>query len=176
MMRILMMLVAAGAVFAGGWSEPAIVLHDDEPAVVYRARWTGEHLVVEAKLAQGFHTFTMDNRQRVAEKLAGKPALATDLPTTLKVTGGLELVAPWYQSQPKDFSKPELRLFAFGFENEAVFVTKAKRAVGATAQVAIRGQACTDKVCKNIDLDLDVALDGGNTEAQTDLKSLVPVK
>lgn len=160
---------------AAGWSEPAIILHDDEPAVIYRAKWTGEHIIVQAKLSQGFHTFTMDNKERVAEKLAGRPALATDLPTSVRISGGLEPVAPWHQSPPKDFSKPELRLYAFGFENEAVFATKVKRASGTSAQVSVRGQACTDKVCKNIDIDLEIPLSASNPDAR-EMQGLVPVE
>jgi len=160
---------------AAAWSEPAIVVHDDEPAVIYRARWTGAHLIVQAKLSQGFHTFTMDNKERVAAKLAGKTALATDLPTSIKVSGALEPAGQWRQSAPKDFSKPELRLFAFGFENEATFAVKAKRTAGSSAQVSIRGQACTDKVCKNINLDLDVPLSEATPEAR-EIEGLLPVE
>lgn len=175
MMRFAALMLAAVAAFAGGWSEPEIILHDDEPAVIYRARWTGSHVVVEVKLAQGFHTFAMDNKRRVEEKLAGQAALATDLPTSIRLSGALVAEGPWMQPEPKDFSKPELRLYAYGFEEGAVFAVKAKRVAGAEAKVHVRAQACTDKVCKNVNLELEVPLEGAG-EGDVDLKDLIQVR
>ena len=58
----------------------------------------------------------MDNRIRAEEKLAGKKSLGIDHPTEIKVSGGLEVEGPWHQTNPKDFSRPELRWFSWGFE------------------------------------------------------------
>lgn len=152
---ILMALLSAGLVSASDWSEPVMVTHDDQAVVTYRARWNGEQLVVQATHAPGWHTVAMDNDRRAQEKLAGKKAISTDKPTQIQVSGGLA-GSTWYQSPPKDFSKPELRWFTWGFENEALFVTKARTVSKAPAQLTVKGQACSESTCKNIDLDLTV--------------------
>ena len=102
--------------------------HDDNLCLSYQARLDGEYLVVRANLEPGWHTFAMDNKQRAEEKLAGKKSLGIDRPTEIVVSGGLQTAGPWLQSQPKDFSKPELRWFSWGFEKQALFVAKMRRA------------------------------------------------
>lgn len=150
----IVMLVGAGAgtLRAGDWTDAAEVRYDDSLCVSYRARWDGPFLVVRATLASGWHTFAMDNRRRAEEKLAGKQSLGIDHPTEIILAGGVEVAGPWYQSPPKDFSKPELRWFSWGFEQQAVFVAKVRRGPAAPARITVRGQACTDTICKNIDV------------------------
>lgn len=160
---------------ADKWSEPVAVIHDFNPCITYRAKLSGEYLVVEATLAEGWHTFTIDNKRRVEEKLAGKKALALDRPTTIKLIQGMDLTGPWMQTSPKDFSKPDLQLFGFGFEKQAMFAAKVKR-TGAQGKIEITGQTCTDTTCKNIDVTLAVALPAASGKADVDLKALVPVK
>src|SRR6185436_11527357 len=143
----MMMLLAAGA-----WTDPVEVRHDDNLCLSYRARLDGAYLIVEAKLEPGWHTFAMDNRQRAEEKLAGKKALSIDHPTEIAVSGGMTAEGPWYQTPPKDFSRPELRWFSWGFERQAQFAAKIRRSGPAATQMAVRGQACTDTICKNIDV------------------------
>ena len=147
---ILLVLTMASA---DTWGPPAVVNHDDQPCVTYRAQVTSGYLVVEVKLEPGWHTFTMDNDKRAAAKLAGKKALAVDKPTQLQ-PDGIEISGAWLQTQPKDFSQPDLRIFSWGFEGEALFVAPAKpsSAATATARVRIKGQACTQAVCKNVDV------------------------
>lgn len=165
----------AAAAMAAEWSAPVDVLHELKPCVTYRARLDGEFLVVEAAIQPGWHTFAIDNEQRAAEKRAGKPSLGIDQPTQFSLAKGLELAGPWYQSPPKDFSKPQLRWYTFGYEQKAVFAAKVKRSGSGPADVGIRGQACTDTTCKNIDVSLSVPLNktGGTGP---DLKTLVPVR
>jgi DsbC/DsbD-like thiol-disulfide interchange protein len=173
----------AGLVFAGAgllcaaeWSEPVHVLHEMKPCVTYRAKVDGSMLVIEAAIQPGWHTFAIDNEKRAAEKLAGKPSLGIDQPTQITVSGGLAVAGPWYQFEPLDFSKPELRWFSFGYEKQAVFAVKVKRAGGGPAVVGIRGQACLgDSVCKNIDLSLKVE-GAGSRVSSVDLKKLVQVR
>jgi len=143
----LMMLVAAGS-----WTDAVEVRHDENLCLSYRARLDGPYLVVEAKLEPGWHTFAMDNRQRAEEKLAGKKALSIDHPTEITVSGGMTVEGPWYQTPPKDFSKPELRWFSWGFERQAQFATKVRRSGSGDVRMAVRAQACTDTICKNIDV------------------------
>mgnify|MGYP003577355215 CR=1 FL=1 len=174
-----MALTAALAVTipAAEWSEPVHVLHELKPCVTYRARVDGEFLIIQASLQPGWHTFTVDNEQRAAEKLAGKPSIGIDQPTQIKVSNGLETAGPWHQSQPRDFSKPELRWFSWGFEDQAVFAAKMRRSQGEAAEVQIRGQACTDKVCKNVDVSLNVLVPAAfPSGAGIDLKTLVQAR
>ena len=173
MMPKLLMLLAAA------WTSPVEVHHDDNLCLSYQARLDGPYLVVRANLEPGWHTFSMDNKQRAEEKLAGKKSLGIDRPTEIVVTGGLQTAGPWFQSHPKDFSKPELRWFSWGFERQALFVARIRRAGGGAAHLALRGQACTETTCKNIDVEIllpagDARMDG--TPREIDLKTLVQVR
>jgi hypothetical protein len=145
------------------------VRHDDELCVSYQARMDGPYLVVHATLGAGWHTFAMDNKVRAEEKLAGKPAISIDRATEIT---GIETEGPWYQTPPKDFSRPELRWFSWGFDRQALFVTRLRRAV---STVTLKGQACTEKICKNVDvaIPLPPAKPAG---AAIDLKDLVQVR
>lgn len=179
------LLLSAAAAAGGGdgeWSKPAVVTHDDQPAITYRARVAGDrHLIVDVKIEEGWHTFTMDNDRRAAEKLAGKKALSGDKPTTIAVSGGLEVSGPWLQSEPKDFSNAEIRLYSWGFEKHATFAAPVK-AAAAGGELRIRGQACTEAVCKNIDVTLAVPAPkqngsgAGPAQAAVELKQLIAVK
>jgi hypothetical protein len=117
----------------------------------------------------------MDNKQRAEEKLAGKPPLSIDRATEITPAAGLEVAGPWYQSPPKDFSRPELRWFSWGFDHQALFAVKIQRVAAATARLALRGQACTETICKNIDLTIVVPL-ANSSSSSIDLKSLVQVR
>ena len=161
----------------GQWSEAAEVRHDENLCLAYRARIDGEYLVIRAAIEPGWHTFAMDNRQRAEQKLAGKKSLGIDHPTEFKLTGGLEVAGPWHQTTPKDFSKPELRWFSWGFEGQALFVVKVRRAGTAPVRIGVRGQACTDVTCKNIDVTMTLAVGGAaGGPAEIDWKSLTPVR
>lgn len=142
----------APAALAGDWSRPVVVTHDDQPAITYRARYSGGYLVVDAAIAPGWHTFSLDNKSRQDEKLAGKPSLGVERPTEISAPG-LKPAGKWLQTEPADFSKPELRWYSWGYKENAVFAVKTARP---PASVNIRGQACTDSVCKNINIDVPV--------------------
>jgi hypothetical protein len=176
-LSFVMLLAVASAALAGDWSEPAEVRHDDNLCLAYQARVNGPYLIVRATVEPGWHTFAMDNKVRAMEKLAGKASLGIDHPTEIVLTGGTEPAGPWFQTPPKDFSKPELRWFSWGFERQALFVTKIRRSGTAPGRIAIRGQACTETTCKNIDVAL--SLPAANTRgdsAETNLKNLVQVR
>jgi hypothetical protein len=165
---------------AGSWTPPVEVRHELKRSISYRARLSGEFLVVQARLDPGWHTFAMDNKQRAKEKLAGKPSLGIDLSTEITASHGLEIAGPWFQSRPNDFSKPELRWFSWGFEQQALFVAKARRSGPGPAQIAIRGQACSDTTCKNIDVSISLPLvspsDQETNTSDIDFKTLVQVR
>jgi hypothetical protein len=164
----------AASLWAGEWSQPVEVRHEEDVAVAYQARLDGPWLVVRAKVGSGWHTFAMDNKRRADEKLAGKPALSVDKPTEIAPTG-FELEGPWYQSPPKDFSRPELRWFSWGFDKEAVFAAKVRR--GSSGRLAIKGQACTETVCKNVDVVVTVPPGKApGTSSEMPMQDLVPVR
>jgi DsbC/DsbD-like thiol-disulfide interchange protein len=48
-------------------------------------------------------------------------------------------------------------MYAFGYDREATFAAKVRRAAG-SAKLRIRGQACTATICKNVDVALTVAV------------------
>ncbi|MBN8729644.1 MAG: hypothetical protein J0L64_03825 [Acidobacteria bacterium] len=171
---VLLAALAALSAQAGEWSEPAVVTHQDDVVVQYRARIDGPYLVVKVALEPTWHTFTMDNERRAKERLAGKMSLGIDQQTEIKVTGGLKLAGPWLQPQPKDFSKPDLRWFSYGYEKEAIFAAKVEGA--APAQLNIRAQACTETTCKNINVNLEVPAATPGGKAELDPAKLVQVK
>src|SRR5262249_23630793 len=110
---------------------------------------------------------------------AGRRSLGIDRPTELVLTEGLELAGPWHQSAPKDFSKPELRWFSWGFDGQALFVAKVRRSKAESARIAVRGQACTATTCKNIETEISLPLADVQAEAgpsSIDLKTLVQVR
>jgi hypothetical protein len=169
----------AWAAQPGDWSAAVEVRHEDDLCVAYQARVDGAFVLVRATLGSGWHTFAMDNKQRAEEKLAGKPALSIDRSTEITAAAGLETVGPWYQSPPKDFSRPELRWFSWGFDRQALFTVKIRRLSAATARLVLRGQACTETICKNIDVAIVLPRANSKTDANPssiDLKSLVPVR
>jgi hypothetical protein len=172
-MRLLPIAMAAAAA-AGVWTAPVEVRHEDAVCVSYQARLDGPYLVVRANVGDGWHTFAMDNQKRAAEKLAGKPALSVDKATEIAASGGVTIDGPWYQTAPRDFSRPELRWFSWGFEKQAIFAAKVRRA--GTASLRVRGQACTETVCKNVDVTIPLPAGTAAGTAELDLKQLVPVR
>jgi hypothetical protein len=166
--------VCAATAAAAEWSAPLEVRLQEDLCLTYQARLDGEFLVIRAAIQPGWHTFAMDNQKRAEEKLAGKQSLGIDRATEFTLSG-LEPAGPWYQSPPKDFSHPELRWFSWGFEQEALFAAKVRRKTGA-ARVGIRGQACTQSLCKNIDVAIVLPPWAGGPSTELDLKKLVPVR
>ncbi|MDQ6705441.1 MAG: protein-disulfide reductase DsbD N-terminal domain-containing protein [Acidobacteriota bacterium] len=160
------------------WSDPVEVHYDEKRCVTYRAQWTGGVLEVQATLDPGWHTFAMDNKERQREKLAGKPSLGIEKATEIEVGGGLAATGTWLQSPPKNFSKPELRYYSWGFDNQAVFAVKARPVGSGPARITVRGQACSDAICKNIDIPILLPVTSAKraSAADLDLKSLIPVR
>ena len=92
--------IVAMALPAAEWSKPAEIVVDDTVCATYRARLDDAgNLNVQLTLANGWHTFSMDNDVRAKEKLAGKKALGMDKPTSFTVTGGLTVDGPWRQPE-----------------------------------------------------------------------------
>ena len=184
--QIAVLLAVAALIFAaalpaqaGEWGEAAVVRRDLRPLVSYRAKLDGEFLVVQADHEEGWHTCAMDNKVRAEEKLAGRRSLGIDAPTEIAVAQGLELAGAWRQSPPQDFSKPELRWFTWGFEESALFVAKVRRTGDGPARISVRGQACSETSCQNIDVALSLSLASWNNGASAsgmDFEELIAVR
>jgi hypothetical protein len=163
---------------AGVWTEPVEVRQEENLCLTYQAKLEGSLLLVRAVIEPDWHTFAMDIKKRADEKLAGKASLGIERGTEFLLTGGLETVGPWYQSAPKDFSKPEIRYFSWGYEHQAMFAAKIRRTGPGPIKIAIRGQACTQTTCKNIDAAISLPVDEVKAEAEPEinLKDLVQVR
>ena len=174
-----LILGAANAARQGEWTNAVEVRHEENLCLSYQARLDGPYLVVRATIESGWHTFAMDNKKRAEKALAGKRSLGIDHPTEIVLTGGLEAVGQWYQSPPKDFSRPEFRWFSWGFERQALFVTKVRRSGTGPTRMTVRGQTCTETTCKNIDVAIPFPLTDTNTDSDRsdiNLKDLVQVQ
>lgn len=178
LMLVALAFLSATPAQAGEWTEPAVVRRDLRPLVTYRAKLDGGYLVVRANHEEGWHTCAMDNKVRAEAKLAGRRSLGIDAPTEIDISGGLELAGGWRQSPPEDFSKPELRWFTWGFEEAALFVAKVRRTGPGPARISVRGQACSETSCQNIDLALSIPLgswESGSPPAGIDFEELIAV-
>lgn len=159
---------------AGEWSAPGEVLHELAKCVTYRAKVSGEWLIVEAKHESPWHTYSMDNKVRVEEKLAGKKALSFDRPTDVRLLEGLELTGTWLHTPPKETSKPELRMYSWSYGGTSYLAAKVKR-TGDTGKINVRGQVCTETNCKTVDVTLAIPA-GSDGAPGVDLKALAPVR
>ena len=143
--------------FAADWSQPAEVRHEDALVISYTARLDGPYLVVRANIGQGWHTFALDNVQRVEEKLAGKPALSMDRSTEIAVAG-VQVEGPWHQIAAEGFLAPRAADVQLRLRPRRSLRGEGPADPAGSAKLRIRGQACTETVCKNIDVPLTVAV------------------
>jgi DsbC/DsbD-like thiol-disulfide interchange protein len=155
-----MITALALLLLAGDWSAPAVIEHNDAPAITYRARFDGSHLIVEIRPESGWHTYAMDNKQRQDAALKGRKSLGAEKPTTVVVGEDLQINGPWRQSTPEDFSKPEIQFYSFGFGKPSLLAAPAKASTK-TAHVTVKGQACSDSVCIPVNVTLAVDLTPG---------------
>jgi DsbC/DsbD-like thiol-disulfide interchange protein len=163
---------------AGAWTEPVEVRQEENLCLTYQAKLEGPLLIVRAKIEPGWHTFAMDIKKRADEKLAGKASLGIERGTEFVLSGGLETAGPWYQSAPRDFSKPEIRYFSWGYEQQAIFAAHVKRTGPGPVRIAVRGQACTQTTCKNIDAAISLVPDDVKAQGETEisLNNLIQVR
>ena len=160
-----------------GWTKGETVYRGTEPVVTYRAKLDGNLLIVEASHAGKWHTYAMDNPVR-SKAAGGNTDLGLELPTEIEVTGGLQTQGPWYQSNPKDLSDPDIYWYTWGFEGVSYFAVNVKRTGDPSAIVIVNAQACSDSACRMVDrLELELPVDGVNSTASTfDINTLVAVK
>jgi hypothetical protein len=131
------------------WTRPVEVTFDQKRCISFRAALIGEYLAVEAAIEPGWHTF------------------------------GLEAGGPWLQSPPRDFSRPELRWFSWGFVDRALFAVTVRRSGKGPGQITVRGQICTETTCKRIDVVIVVPFPPPGSKsaiASPDFKDLIRVR
>lgn len=155
-----MNLLLVLTVLAGEWSAPVEIRNDETLCLTYRARYTGTHLVVEITPEPGWHTYSMDNKQRQTLALKGRMSLGSEKPTSVTAGNGIAVTGPWRQSAPEDFSKPEIQWYSYGFAKSALLAAPAK-STAAQATVTVKGQACSESVCRNVEVPLTVDLRPG---------------
>ena len=63
--------------------------------------------------------------------------------------------------------------FSWGFDDEALFVAKARKAGSDPTQVTIKGQACSGSICKNVTV--TVPLDAAGAGEKINSTGLVPL-
>lgn len=175
-LRVAVAAIFTASLWAGSWSAPAEATDAaGNPLVTCRAKLSGDHLVVEVRAIEGWHVYAMDNQRRAKEALAGRMSLGVEQDTEVRVSGGLEVVGDWYQTQPEDFSQPELRWYSYGFEGTSTLAAKVERRAGESASVSVRAQACDSESCVAVEADLSVPLaDAADEQFSTD--GLVPVR
>lgn len=158
---------------AADWSEPVVVRWGDMGVVFYRARIEGDALVIEAAHAPGWHTYALDNVER-ARARSGKEKPETELPTRIAVSGGVEVVGNWFQSEPKDLSDGDIKWYTWGFEGTARFAARVRRIGDGPVTVTIRGQACNDSSCAMVEgAKLTVPVDPAGESAAYDFTGMV---
>lgn len=179
-MRFLALWVIALAVpqvvSADAWAATARAEARDGTALVTcRSKLSGEYLLVELQAAEGWHVYAMDNERRAQEALAGKMSLGVEESTEVLVTGGLRVTGDWYQSDPQEFSQPELRWYSYGFEGRALLAVQVERTGDPAAEVTVRAQACDSASCIRVDAVMKLTL---NQPSQGNYRpvDLVPVR
>lgn len=154
-------LALSTASSAGDWSAPARAeAPDGRVLMTCRSRLAGDFLVVELEPADGWHVYAMDNEDRAKRALAGKMSLGVEQNTEVIVTGGLQPIGEWYQSEPLDFSQPELRWYSYGFDDKSLLAARVRRGEEPKAEVTVRAQACDSSSCVSVEADMELSLDG----------------
>lgn len=131
----------------------AVVRHGATPVVEYRAFYHEGYLIIESKHSKGWHTYALDNEQRAQKALNGKQSLGIEQGTVIELNDSVKTAGPWLQTKPKDFSKPELRWYTYGYDGIAHFARKIKQPKE-NLEVKIRGQACSGETCCRIVVEL----------------------
>jgi hypothetical protein len=158
---------------SSGWTPPVEVKKGNLKVASYRARLSGDALLIEVTHEPGWHTYALDNLAR-AKNRAGKPPLGIEKDTKIEVSGGIEVIGKWRQSPPKDLSQPDISWFTWGFEGVSLFAAKVKKTGAAEALIRINAQACNATTCAMVDdLEIKLSIAAGNSLADFDLTQLI---
>ncbi len=174
--RIALFLAMTTGLWAGDWSTPVeATARGGSTLVTCRARLAGDFLVVEVKPVDGWHVYAMDNEQRAKAALAGKTSLGVEENTEVLVRDGLMPVGDWFQTEPKDFSQPELRWYSYGFEGRSLLASRVRRTGAGPATIEVRAQACDSGSCIRVDAQLKLPLTDKPDGREFSLEGLVRV-
>lgn len=175
-LRVATAATLAASLWAGDWSAPSeAVSRDGTVLVSCRAKVAGDYLLVEVQPVGGWHVYAMDNELRAKEALAGKMSLGVEQNTEVHLDDGLERIGNWYQTEPSDFSQPELRWYSYGYAEPALLAAEVKRGSAPQAKVTVRAQACDSASCVTVEAVMDVPI-GDTGDSTVDLDGLVPVR
>ena len=158
-------LLSAIVLLAGEWTAPTQVTRDGKTRLSARAKLAGEHLVVELQVANGWHIYAMDNEQRAKVALAGKMSLGVEKNTEVQVSGDLQVTGNWYQTDPTDFSRPELQWFTYGFENNALLASHIKFTGNKASQILVQGQICDSERCEDVKAQIVLPVSARNQDS-----------
>ncbi len=168
-------VASLGGLRAGEWSAEAKAVDRDGSALVTcRSRLAGNYLLVEMRAADGWHVYAMDNEQRAKKALAGRMSLGVEQNTEVHVSGALEVVGHWNQTEPSDFSQPALRWYSYGFEGSSLLAAPVRRGAGDSANVTVRAQACDSASCVSVEAEMELSVDAGEDQ-DFEPVGLVPV-
>ena len=169
-LRVIAVLAAVANLWAGAWSAPASATDRDGTALVTcRAKLAGEFLLIEVMPTDGWHVYAMDNERRAKEALVGKASLGVEQNTEVLVSGGLEQVGDWFQTEPRDFSQPELRWFSYGFDRPSLLASQVRRTGSGSAKIEVRAQACDSGSCISVEAQLELPVsDDGDGDIRLD--------
>lgn len=157
--RIASVVLLSTPLIAGDWSLPSIATtREGQPLLTCRARLAGDYLLIELRANEGWHVYAMDNEQRSVEALAGKMSLGVEQNTEVEVRGGLESLGEWFQSEPRDFSRPELRWYSYGFEGTSLLAGRVRRNGMPSATVTVRAQVCDSTSCERVEAQLQLSV------------------
>ena len=92
----------------------------------------------------------MDNQKRAEAKLA--PSM--DRNTEVTAVAGLQIAGPWFQPAPEDFFAAPVAKLQLGVRSGGDVCGEGART--GTGRARLRGPACTETICKNIDVTLAV--------------------
>lgn len=170
-------LILSVSATAAEWTEPMEVRMRRDHVLTYRALLAGDTLIVEAAHEEGWHSYAMDNIERVREA-SGKAKPECELPTRIEVSGALTVTGPWRQTEPIDLSDTDIKWFTYGFEGTVYFAATVKCEAEGDATIRIDAQACDESKCRMVDgleLTLPVSAAAASVKPPIDLDSLVEV-
>ncbi|MEM7674304.1 MAG: hypothetical protein AAF212_13250 [Verrucomicrobiota bacterium] len=127
------------------WSPAAAAYYGDLAVVRYRAAMFGNTLVVEASHADTWKTYAIDNAKRSKEAF-GENAQHEN-PTVINLPETVAPKDPWRQTRPKDYSKPGMNWFTWGFEGKAYFSIELESWPKEGFEIIVSAQVCDPKSC-----------------------------
>lgn len=160
------------------WSKPISIESGRKKVVTYRATLVNGHLLIQVRHRPGWSTFSMDNEARMIG-ISGKKG-EQELPT--KITLDPVIEGEWLQSDPVNFSRPDIKWYSWGFQGVSYFAKKLAGPLKQDLVITINAQGC-DKITQtcagNQPLSFTVFKDlqgQNNVIAESVISTLVPLQ